>query len=81
MTLTEKLTYVATSHDEDQEAVLARALSKGVEILFREARISDYLAGRCDREQALDDLGPDLLERVEAQKEAFDRDLEWALGA
>lgn len=43
------------------------------------SRLEEYLAGRCDRNQILRELGSDLLDQVEAQKQAFERDLHWAL--
>lgn len=81
MTLTDKLSYVAKSRAAAQEEVFAEALSTGVDALFREAVITDYLAGRCERDSAVDALGSDLVGQVDARRDAFEDDIEWALGA
>lgn len=81
MTLTDKLSYVAKSRATTQEDAFAEALSAGVDALFREAMITDYLAGRCDRQAAADALGAETLRQVEARRAALEDDIEWALGA
>ena len=80
MTLTDKLSYVAKSRAAAQEEVFAEALSTGVDALFREAMITDYLAGRCQRDAAIEALGANLLRQVDARRDAFEDDIEWALG-
>lgn len=81
MTLTDKLSYVAKSRDTGQEQVFAEALSAGVESLFREAMITDYLSGRCSRDAAIEALSPETVDQVDARRDSFEGDIEWALGA
>lgn len=75
----EKLTFLAARRGEDPLALLARALDEGVAALYREAIIEDYLAGALTRQQAVDQLGLEQVEEVDARREAFRRDVEWGL--
>ncbi len=79
MTLTEKLSYLASQRGEDEATLLARAVDAGVETLYREAVIEAYLAGRCSREALLQELGPAVAAEVDQQREALRRDVEWGL--
>ncbi len=79
MTVSEKLAYLASERLEEQEMLLAQALAHGVEVLYREARIAAYLAGRASREETLRELGPEIVVEVESQRDALERDVEWGL--
>lgn len=79
MTLSEKLAYIAAEESEDQEALLIRAVATGVDALYRDARISAYLAGRCTREEAERDLGPELVAEVEQRRQALADDVAWGM--
>lgn len=79
MTLTEKLSYLASQRGEDEATLLARAVDAGVETLYREAVIEAYLEGRCSREELLRELGPAVAAEVDQRREALRRDVEWGL--
>ena len=57
--------------------ILVQAMQAGVEALYREALVDAYLMGEIERDRALRELGPDLLDTVEAQRDALRRDVAW----
>lgn len=78
-TLTRELAFVADQRQQDETTVLAQAVREGMRILYREALIEAYLAGRVSHQDALKQLGPELLEEVEYQRDALKRDVAWGL--
>lgn len=78
-TLTQELAFVAGQRQQDETTILAQAVREGVRVLYREALIEAYLAGRISRQEALKQLGPELLEEVEYQRDALRRDVAWGL--
>jgi hypothetical protein len=78
-TLTQELAFVMAHQQEDEEAVLARAMREGIRLLYRETLIEAYLLGHVSRQDALVQLGPDVLEEVEYQRDALKRDVVWGM--
>ncbi|MBI2877927.1 MAG: hypothetical protein HYY20_13710 [Candidatus Tectomicrobia bacterium] len=78
-TLAHKLAFVAAQHQQDEATILAQALREGIHVLYRDALIEAYLAGSITREDALKELGPEMLEEIEYQRDALQRDIAWGL--
>jgi hypothetical protein len=78
-TLTQELAFVVGQRQQDETTILAQAVREGVRVLYREALIEAYLAGRISRQEALKQLGPELLEEVDYQRDALRRDVAWGL--
>jgi hypothetical protein len=79
VTLTQELAFVVGQRQQDETTILAQAVREGVRVLYREALIEAYLASRISRQEALKQLGPELLEEVEYQRDALRRDVAWGL--
>ncbi len=79
-TLTQELAFVVAQRQQDEMTVLARAVREGVRVLYRESLVEAYLAGRMSRQDALKQLGPEMLEEIEYQRNALRRDVAWGLG-
>ena len=77
--LGEQLSFIVTQSKVNEAAILAQAVSKGIELLYQEAMIEAYLLGNIYREKALKTLGSATLEDVEFQRDALKRDVEWGL--
>lgn len=77
--LTNHLEFLVTQRGEDEAAVLAQALRTGIETLYEEALTEAYLLGKVSRETVLKELGPERLDSIEYQRDAFRRDIEWGL--
>ena len=73
--LGEQLSFIVTQSKVNEAAILAQAVSKGIEILSQEAMIEAYLLGNISRDQALKTLGSATLEEVEFQRDALKRDV------
>jgi len=77
--LTQHLAFVVAQRQEDEAAVLAEAVREGIRALYRETLIEAYLLGRVSREIVLRELGPERLEEIEYQRDAFKRDVAWGV--
>jgi hypothetical protein len=77
--LTQHLAFVVTQRQEDEATVLAEAVREGIHALYRETLVEAYLLGRVPREIVLRELGPEQLEEIEYQRDAFKRDVAWGL--
>ncbi len=77
--LTHQLEFVVTESKQDEASVLAQAMRRGLELLYKEALVEAYLMGRVPREKILDELGIEELSNIEYQRDAFRRDVAWGL--
>ncbi|PSP66975.1 hypothetical protein BRC85_07780 [Halobacteriales archaeon QS_1_69_70] len=72
---------LAAHHDIDESAVIQRAVETGVETLYRNMLVRKYLADEITREEAVDQLGIEVIEEVESARAAVEEDVEWGLHA
>lgn len=79
LAMTHQLEFVVTESKQDEASVLAQAVRRGLELLYKDALIEAYLMGRVSREKILDELGADELADIEFQRDAFQRDVAWGL--
>lgn len=79
MTLTEKLSYLASQRGEDEATLLARAVDAGLETLYREAVIDAYLGGQIPREELVRELGVAGAAEVDQRRDALRKDVQWGL--
>ena len=70
---------LAEHHDIDESAVIQRAVETGVETLYRNMLIRRYLADEITREEAIDQLGVEVVEKVESARDAVEEDVKWGL--
>jgi predicted transcriptional regulator len=72
---------LAEHHDIDESAVIQRAVETGVETLYRHMLVRRYLADEITREEAVDQLGVEVVQEVESARDAVEEDVEWGLQA
>jgi len=72
---------LAEHHDIDESAVIQRAVETGVETLYRNMLVRRYLADEITREEAIDQLGVEVVEEVESARDAVAEDVQWGLQA
>lgn len=77
--VSDRVREIARYRDADESAIIQKAVETGVETLWRDVIISKYLNGDISREQASDELGVDVVNRVDQAKEAIHEDIEWGL--
>lgn len=80
-TVSERVRELAEHHGMDESAVIQEAVEIGVETLYRDMIVSRYLDDEITREEAVDHLGIELVEEVEAAREAVEEDVKWGLQA
>lgn len=79
--VSERVRELAEYHEMDESAVIQRAVETGVDTLYRDMIVSRYLDDEMTREEAIEHLGVELVEEVEAAREAVEEDVEWGLQA
>ncbi|MDI6794469.1 MAG: hypothetical protein QME81_16655 [bacterium] len=79
VTLSRELSFVVAQRGIDETMVLAQAVQEGMRTLYRDAVIETYLFGGISREDALKELGPEMLNEVEYQRDALKKDIAWGL--
>lgn len=77
--VSERVREIARHRDLDESEIIQQAVEQGVEDLWRDVVVDRYLAGEIDREEALEELGPEYLREVERAKTAVESDVEWGL--
>ena len=80
-TVSERVQELAKHHGMDESAVIQQAVETGLETLYRDMIVSRYLDDEITREEAVDHLGIELVEEVEAAREAVEEDVKWGLQA
>ena len=65
----------------DESAVIQEAVETGVETLYRDMIVSRYLDDEIAREEAIEHLGVELVEELDAAREAVEEDVKWGLQA
>lgn len=71
---------IARYRDAEESYVIQQALETGVENLWRDVIISKYLNDDLAREEAIEAVGSDIIQKVDMSKDAIEDDIEWALG-
>jgi len=78
-TISRELAFIADREGIDETNILAQAVREGIRVIYREALIEDYLAGKISRDYVLKELGLEKLMEIEFQREAIKKDIEWGL--
>lgn len=73
------LAKLARESNLSEAEVVALAFNSGVRQLWREQVLGRYLKGALTREDAIDEVGIDLVELAERQRKAALEDVAWAL--
>jgi hypothetical protein len=79
--LTERVRELAEAQGVAESAILEEALERGVEDLWTELVLSQYLNDEIDRERAVELVGHDAVTRADREVEAVEEDVRWGLGA
>lgn len=80
-TLSDRVRALATHHETEESVIIQRALETGVNELYRDMVITRYLSEEISREEAIDELGIEIVEEVDSAREAVDEDIAWGLQA
>jgi hypothetical protein len=80
-TVSDQVRELAEHHDMAESVVIQQAVETGVETLYRDMLVSQYLDGKITRAEAVDALGADVVAEVESARDAIEEDVEWGLRA
>jgi hypothetical protein len=78
-TLSEHLEFLISHSGQDEATLLAQALRKGIDALYEEALVEEFLLGRVTRETVLQVLGRERLDEIEYQRNVLQREVGWGL--
>lgn len=73
--VSDRVREIARYREADESEIIRRA----VETLWRDVVVSKYLGGDIAREEACEELGTDVVNRVDRAKAAIDEDVGWGL--
>jgi len=79
--ISERIQEIARERGLSESEVLEQALERGVEDLYRDLVLCRYLQGDLSREEAVDAIGPDVVQRADREVEAMTDDVAWGSGA
>lgn len=79
--LSERVRALAEARDVPESEVFERALERGLEELWENLVLGQYLEGELDRDEAIERVGREKVKRAEREMEIVEADIEWGLNA
>ena len=79
--LSDRVREIAEARDLPESEVFERALERGLEDLWEDLVLGQYLDGDLNREEAIDRVGRTKVERAEQEVEVVEEDVDWGLNA
>lgn len=74
-----KLDYLVQATGQAESEIVALAVERGVDELYRREIAEAYLSGVLDRPKAVAELGNEAVEDLDYARQAVDGDVEWGL--
>jgi hypothetical protein len=72
---------IAQARGLPESEVFERALERGLEDLWGDLVLAQYLDGELDREDIIERVGRTKVERAEREREVVEEDVDWGLNA
>lgn len=79
--LSERVRALAEARDVPESEVFERALERGLEELWEDLVLRQYLEGELDRDEAIERIGRKKVKWAEREMEIVEEDIEWGLNA
>lgn len=80
LSMLEKLETIARLTEQEVSSLIAKAIELGVEQLWVQTYLDLYLRGKISRDEAIQAVGAELVERAEGLRDAVLEDVRWGLG-
>lgn len=77
--LSDRVREIAEERDVPESEVFEQALERGLTDLWEEIILGKYLDEQLSREEAIDIVGIEKVQRVEREMQAVEDDVEWGL--
>lgn len=79
LSVTAEMNYLKKVTGQDETTILARAVKKGIDELYKEQIISLYLKGKASRKKVIEIIGTEATENIDYQKKAIESDIKWGM--
>jgi len=79
--ISDRVRSIAEARGVPESEVFEQALERGLEDLWTDLVLAQYLDGELDREEAIDRVGRTKVERAEREREIVEEDVDWGLNA
>lgn len=79
--LTDRIREIADAKGVSESAVLEQAVERGIQELWEETVLSQYVTGDLDRAEAVDRVGESAVRQADREVEAVEQDVEWGTKA
>lgn len=75
--VTERVRKLARERDVGESEIIQQAVESGVETLWRDLVIEQYIDGSISKAEAIDELGRETVREVERAQSAVEEDVAW----
>lgn len=79
--ISDRVREIAAARDLPESEVFEQALERGLEALWEDLVLAQYLDGELDREEAIERVGRTKVERAAREYEVVEEDVDWGLNA
>jgi hypothetical protein len=79
--ISDRVREIAAARELSESEVFERALERGLEALWEDLVLAQYLAGDIDRAAAIDRVGRATVERADRERSVVAEDVDWGLNA
>jgi hypothetical protein len=79
--ISDRVREIAEACGLPESEVLERALERGLEDLWGDLVLAQYLDSELDREDAIEHVGRTKVERVDREREVVEEEVDWGLNA
>jgi predicted transcriptional regulator len=79
--ISDRVREIAQARGLPESEVFEQALERGLEALWEEVILAQYLGGELDREEAIEHVGRTKVERAERERDVVEDDVDWGLNA
>ena len=79
--ISDRVREIAEARGLQESEVFERALERGLEGLWEDLVLAQYLDGELDREDAIERVGRTKVQRAERERAVAEEDVDWGLNA
>jgi hypothetical protein len=79
--ISDRVRAIAEARGLPESEIFEQALERGLEDLWDDLVLGQYLDGELDREEAVERVGRTKVERAEREREIVEEDVDWGLNA
>ena len=77
--LRDKLDYLVRTTGRSETEIFAEAIEEGLTSIYRKQVIDVYLSGEMDRQQAIAELGDEIIDELDYALQSVEKDVKWGL--